>query len=56
MTKTELAARLEWLRANYPREYAQAVKRLRAEEIGDVSWMLAMESVIEDLIAENGTK
>lgn len=56
MTEKELAARLEWLRANYPREYGQAVRRLRAEEIGDVLWMLAMESVIEDLIAENGRK
>lgn len=56
MTEKELAARLEWLRANYPREYGQAVRRLRAMEIGDVSWMLAMESVIEDLIAENGRK
>lgn len=56
MTHNELAARLEWLRANYPHEYAQAVKRLGAEDIGDDSWMLAMESVMEDLIAENSRK
>lgn len=54
MTHTELAARIEWLRANYPREYAQAVKRLRYMEIGDDSWMLAMDAIMEDLIAENG--
>ena len=52
MTDKELGARLEWLRKNYPHEFSQAVKRLRYMEIGDVSWMLAMISVIEDLIAE----
>ena len=50
MSHAELISRIKWLREMFPREYAEATYRIGEIDMNDDSWLLAMDTLIDDII------